>query len=453
MTKLSFMPAVKPVLMGLCLALTAQGSVQAQDRQEVQIGKPMPEHTFKNIYYHKKKEISLKDMKGKWMVLDFWNLGCKPCIASFPKVNKLQAHFGDKIQFLLVGDNAAYLGLPDPKATFDRLKAKQGLDLPVVFDSTVFDRFDIGSVPHIIVIDDKGIVRAIADGVSINEENLQTFLDGGDPKIALKAGNLPPELVTPVDLDKPFLMNGNAGKDSVFLYRSVLSQWNRSMPQLVTPVEYFDGKGYYQVTGTMLGWLYNTAYFGKDAWHSTDTMYGRYWKEPILEISHPEDFKDDFLTGKNIYNYSTIFPKEKHSKAFLMKTVQRDLDYYFDYDASVETRPMPILRLIITDPKKAAKLRTKTKPGADLCVGSTGDVTGYSLVNYTMPYLVQAISSFFPFDPPYVDETGIDYNVDIVLDAYMLSKEEVLKELRRNGLDLVKGERPMKVIVIRDRQQ
>ena len=51
---------------------------------------------------------------------------------------------------------------------------------------------------------------------------------------------------------------------------------------------------------------------------------------------------------------------------------------------------------------------------------------------------------------PYFDETGIPWNIDIKFDVLLTDREAVLRELRKNGLDLVEGQRRMKVMVIRD---
>ena len=48
-----------------------------------------------------------------------------------------------------------------------------------------------------------------------------------------------------------------------------------------------------------------------------------------------------------------------------------------------------------------------------------------------------------------LNETGIQGNIDITMDALLTDRNQVIRELRKNGLDLVKGTRVMKVLVIR----
>ena len=53
------------------------------------------------LNYHRSK-LSLGDFAGKYIILDFWNQGCVPCIAAFPEIDSLQKHFKDKLQIILV---------------------------------------------------------------------------------------------------------------------------------------------------------------------------------------------------------------------------------------------------------------------------------------------------------------------------------------------------------------
>ncbi len=51
-----------------------------------------------------------------------------------------------------------------------------------------------------------------------------------------------------------------------------------------------------------------------------------------------------------------------------------------------------------------------------------------------------------------IDDTGIKGNIDIKLDCNLTDYVDIVRALRENGLDLVKGEKEMKVLVIRDKQ-
>jgi thiol-disulfide isomerase/thioredoxin len=42
------------------------------------------------------KQYDLASLRGKTVVLNFWFLGCPPCVAEVPELNKLVAEFKDK---------------------------------------------------------------------------------------------------------------------------------------------------------------------------------------------------------------------------------------------------------------------------------------------------------------------------------------------------------------------
>jgi thiol-disulfide isomerase/thioredoxin len=55
--------------------------------------------------YNTNKDVSLKDFKGKVILLDFWIKNCGPCITSVPNLNALQKKYG-KRSFDILGINS-----------------------------------------------------------------------------------------------------------------------------------------------------------------------------------------------------------------------------------------------------------------------------------------------------------------------------------------------------------
>src|SRR5690606_25210392 len=121
-------------------------SADNKDESFPKIGKPMPDFTLNNILYYEKEQTSLKDFKGKWIVLDFWNRLCVNCIKSFPKVNDLRKEFKGKVEFFLVGrnDGKYYNG---SEKVYQKVQDKYNLELPLVYDAGLFESFGVTSVP------------------------------------------------------------------------------------------------------------------------------------------------------------------------------------------------------------------------------------------------------------------------------------------------------------------
>lgn len=77
--------------------------------QFLQPGSQAPDFTLQNS---DGKKVSLHDLKGKYVYLDFWNTGCMPCIEEFPFISRLMEEnpgFKEKIEFvsICVGQNKA----------------------------------------------------------------------------------------------------------------------------------------------------------------------------------------------------------------------------------------------------------------------------------------------------------------------------------------------------------
>lgn len=324
--------------------------------------------------------------------------------------------------------------------------------MPCAFDSAMVSRFVCGGFPHIVIIDSNGIVRGITSWIAAQE--MQEFLDGKTPALD-KAASCDASLDyrIPFNERKPYLMNGNGGVDSDFLFRSVLTKWDaQSQRQSVHfaldrhSVDNRYPEGYFQALGIPLRNLYKFAYFGTDRWNCFDTAwYGKYFEEPIIESKDSDLFKDQWgPVYKNIFCYSLIVPKEQATAKKMQQVMQGDLRNYFGFDVSIETRKFPCWKLVATDEARL-KLRTAGGPRLNQYI----DVIPRArirLQNSNVAYIIRVIGGFVNGD--IFDETGIEGNVDINLD--IINSEEVQQSLRANGLSLVPIEKEMKVMVIRD---
>lgn len=70
--------------------------------QELEVGDPMPDITLGQIVNNSTGATRFNELKGKLVILDFWDTYCTSCIEGFPRMEKLQHQFGDKIQVILV---------------------------------------------------------------------------------------------------------------------------------------------------------------------------------------------------------------------------------------------------------------------------------------------------------------------------------------------------------------
>ncbi len=409
------------------------------------IGQPIPDFLLEDISYFSKKKVSLGDLRGRPFILDFFAIGCTGCFLSFSKINELQDQFNDKVQFILIGKEHDLI-----RPVYEKFRQKHNLRLPVVYDTVLFNKFKIDGVPHVIWVDKDGIVKAITSSTDIIQENVISlikerdfeFEDHSFGSYEIRRSALVPE--------KPFLTHGNGGDDDEFLQRSLLSEWQVGMPVLSGNLDEYVRRSWpLQVLGWSLSDLYRLAYTGKMFWLVSDTShYGNYCYSPIVEIEDDSLFRSAWQSLRRKYCYSLVTPLKKRNVEYKMKIMQRDLTNFFEYDVNIEIRKMPYLKLIATE---AAKENLKTKGGPK--IGDGNSLIGFSYSNIPVQFLISVISAksgLVQKDLPLLDETGITGNIDISFEALMTDWADVKKSLQLQGLDIVKGEKKMKVIVIKD---
>jgi peroxiredoxin len=47
-----------------------------------------------------------KDFRGKYLLLDFWGVGCAPCIAAFPEMKEIHEAHGDKLTIISISTDS-----------------------------------------------------------------------------------------------------------------------------------------------------------------------------------------------------------------------------------------------------------------------------------------------------------------------------------------------------------
>ncbi|RZK41711.1 MAG: TlpA family protein disulfide reductase [Pedobacter sp.] len=125
------------------------------------VGQPFPNFTFP-VFANGTKQVSLTKLKGKVVLLDFWEVWCSPCIESMPKVEDLYQKYKDS--GLLV------YGIINDKSNLDSSKSlvkKRNINIPMLLANEEFKRsLQINSVPLYILLDKAGKVSYFSHGFS-----------------------------------------------------------------------------------------------------------------------------------------------------------------------------------------------------------------------------------------------------------------------------------------------
>jgi thiol-disulfide isomerase/thioredoxin len=92
------------------------------------------------------------DRAGKFVLIDFWATWCGPCRRAIPELNTIQKRYGDRL---------VVIGISDEDEGAVRAMTSPHIDYAVAIDRQGRMKKQIGitGIPHVILIDPKGIVR------------------------------------------------------------------------------------------------------------------------------------------------------------------------------------------------------------------------------------------------------------------------------------------------------
>lgn len=112
--------------------------------------------------------LSLAQLKGQVVLLNFWASWCGPCRQEMPLLESIYKKY-HKLGFTLIGVNVE----PDSQAANAWLK-QTPVSFPILYDtqSTVSSLYGVDSMPSTVIIDRKGTVRLLHRGYQTGEENV-----------------------------------------------------------------------------------------------------------------------------------------------------------------------------------------------------------------------------------------------------------------------------------------
>jgi|GEM_PF-6256581 len=108
------------------------------------------------------EKITLEQLRGKVVVLDFWATWCGPCMAAMPQLQKVHESFEGK-PVVVIGVNQQ-----EDRTDVEEVVAEKGFQFTQLLDadSTVGDAFLVSGIPQTVVIDTEGVVQAVHVGYS-----------------------------------------------------------------------------------------------------------------------------------------------------------------------------------------------------------------------------------------------------------------------------------------------
>lgn len=149
------------------------GRMQVRDRatQVELLGEPAPEIEVADWVLG--EGISLAELHGQVVLLEFWATWCKPCLEMFPRLRALhERHAEQGLHILALTRYGQAPGSADPEARqrerdlVRTVVADRGLAVRVGIapDGRLQQRYGANGVPTLVLIDRAGLVRLITSG-------------------------------------------------------------------------------------------------------------------------------------------------------------------------------------------------------------------------------------------------------------------------------------------------
>jgi peroxiredoxin/ABC-type cobalamin transport system ATPase subunit len=123
----------------------------ADTMNKAKVNKPAPDFSLLSITGNRTK---LSELRGRVVLLNFWDTSCKPCRAEYPHLQKIQDEFKSASLSVLM------INLDDDKSQVKPFAEKYGFSARVLLkDDTIQRTYGIGAIPHTVIIDEAGTIR------------------------------------------------------------------------------------------------------------------------------------------------------------------------------------------------------------------------------------------------------------------------------------------------------
>lgn len=119
---------------------------------------PAPEFPPGLEWLNTDQPLTLEELHGKLVLLDFWTYGCINCMHNFPGLKQLEQEFANEL--VVIGVHSAKFEHEGETENIRQIILRYGLEHPVVNDNqfTVWNTWGVGAWPTLVLIDPLGNV-------------------------------------------------------------------------------------------------------------------------------------------------------------------------------------------------------------------------------------------------------------------------------------------------------
>jgi thiol-disulfide isomerase/thioredoxin len=101
--------------------------------------------------------LSLASLRGRTVVIDFWETWCRPCREAMPVLEKVVARHAARVDLVSVCSDGTRRPL-EARKLVEELAPHAAL---LADDGAVADRYGVGTIPHVVVIGPDGDIVSV----------------------------------------------------------------------------------------------------------------------------------------------------------------------------------------------------------------------------------------------------------------------------------------------------
>jgi uncharacterized protein (TIGR03435 family) len=388
-------------------------NVSASHAQTI-LGQLAPNLRFATVLNGSQPNLTLAQLRGKVVLLEFWATFCGPCLTAMPHLQELQRQFGGRLQVVAISADS-----PARLARYLQARPSNLLFASVVVaaSDSLQQLFSYQLIPHSVLLDAEGRVAASTEPTYITAQVIEQVLKGQKINLPLKqdlvgqnpiAACFPATAATPPRFLVQPALRGVGGmtrtypQDTSAFHNRRLTAINITLPE-----------------------LYRLAYGGLSSRRTLDLRPAK----PTGSKSPP-------------YCLDIIVPKGQETT--LLPTLRQELAARFDLRATLEPHAKQVYLLRVADARKLPSATGSRKPSS--VAASEGTYQG---TNVTLAEVAGYLESFGLVELPVLlpSPTTARYNLEF---SYQPEKPgDLLRALSDLGLTLEKAERPVEMLVLR----
>jgi thiol-disulfide isomerase/thioredoxin len=175
---------MKKILVILSIIYLCETQSYAQEgavSELVQVNSIVPDFNINILNKEGIIKKNIKDYRGKVVVLEFWATYCGPCLPAMDHLASLQSKFKQDLEVINITDEERWKVVSFLK--------KRPTSLPIAIDSdkSINQLFYHQLIPHTIIIDPQGYIKAITSPEEVTEEVIYLAKSGAILNVKTKA--------------------------------------------------------------------------------------------------------------------------------------------------------------------------------------------------------------------------------------------------------------------------